>query len=74
MLSLASQRNTVSSDGNTPIEPQQVLARQLEGLTQEEIRDDAARRGLAEYPAVALLSALLREWGISGPGRRVPCR
>jgi tetratricopeptide (TPR) repeat protein len=35
-----------------------VLAWQLEGLTQEEIREEVQKRGLTEYPEVALLSAL----------------
>lgn len=38
--------------------PEQVLAWQLEVLTQEEIQEEVRSRGLTEYPETALLSAL----------------
>ena len=42
----------------TPIVPEQVLAWQLEGLTQEEIRDEVGRRGLTECAEEPLLHAI----------------
>lgn len=57
-LQFGSQQNSAAFDVNNPIQPEEVLAWQLEGLTQEEIREEARRRGLTEYPEVALLSAL----------------
>ncbi|HTP67638.1 MAG TPA: tetratricopeptide repeat protein [Dongiaceae bacterium] len=40
------------------MQPEQVLAWQLEGLTQEEIREEVRTHGLASYPDIAFLSAL----------------
>ena len=40
-----------------PVEPEQVLAWQLEGLTQEQIREEVNAHGLDRYPDIAFLSA-----------------
>jgi tetratricopeptide (TPR) repeat protein len=43
---------------DTPVAPEQVLAWQLEGLTQEEIREEVKRRGLSQCAELPLLNAL----------------
>ncbi len=43
---------------NAPVAPEQVLAWQLEGLTQEEIREEVGLRGLTQCADDALLTAL----------------
>jgi hypothetical protein len=45
-------------DANQPVPPTQVLAWRLEGLTQEEIRNEVTTRGLTECTDEPLLSAL----------------
>jgi len=45
-------------EANGPIQPEQVLAWQLEGLTQEEIREEVSSRGLTEHPEEPLVNAL----------------
>ena len=40
------------------MQPEQVLAWQLEGLTQEEIREEVTTRGLTAYPDIAFLIVL----------------
>jgi Flp pilus assembly protein TadD len=52
------QRNAAEEVKPTPVAPEQVLAWQMEGLTQEEIREEVRTRGLTEYPEIAVLSAL----------------
>jgi tetratricopeptide (TPR) repeat protein len=48
----------ISQNDTTPVPPMQVLAWQLEGLTQEEIREEVSARGLTECADEPLLSAL----------------
>lgn len=57
-LAFPLQQSSVSLQTKEPVAPEQVLAWQLEGLTQEEIQEEVRSRGLTEYPEVALLSAL----------------
>ena len=57
-LSIPPQQSSPPPEVTGPVAPEQVLAWQLEGLTQEEIRDEVRKRGLTEYPEIALLSAL----------------
>jgi hypothetical protein len=57
-LSFPPAQMGASGEGNAPVAPEQVLAWQMEGLTQEEIREQVGVRGLTEYPEIALLSAL----------------
>jgi hypothetical protein len=52
------QRNVAEEVTPAPVAPEQVLAWQMEGLTQEEIREEVRTRGLTEYPEIAVLSAL----------------
>ena len=47
-----------TTDNSKPAAPEQVLAWQLEGLTQEEIREEVNAHGLSNYPDIAFLSAL----------------
>lgn len=58
MFAMPAQLSTANSEVNTPVAPEQVLAWQLEGLTQEEIRGEVSRRGLAECAEASLLNAL----------------
>ena len=62
-LSFPPAQSGCSADRNVPVAPEQVLSWQMEGLTQEEIREELRARGLTEYPEIALLSAL----GAAGP-------
>lgn len=57
-LSFPDPQSSAARQADTPILPEQVLAWQIEGVTQEEIRDEVHERGLTEYPELALLSAL----------------
>lgn len=57
-ISFAQQQDLPKNHEKTPVQPEQVLAWQLEGLTQEEIREEVAEHGLASYPDIAFLSAL----------------
>ena len=57
-LTIPSQQNLSANEVNSPVAPEQVLAWQLEGLTQEEIREEASAHGLTTYPDIAFLSAL----------------
>lgn len=57
-LTFPQSPGNASTDANAPVAPEQVLAWELEGLTQEEIRDEVRARSLTEYPEIALLSAL----------------
>lgn len=52
------QRNVAQELKPAPVAPEQVLAWQMEGLTQEEIREEVRTCGLTEYPEIAVLSAL----------------
>jgi len=54
-LSIPPQQSSPPPEVTGPVAPEQVLAWQLEGLTQEEIRDEVRKRGLTEYPEIALL-------------------
>jgi tetratricopeptide (TPR) repeat protein len=57
-LALPPQQAGKTPEADAPVAPEQVLAWQLEGLTQEEIRDEVGDRGLTERPEEALLSAV----------------
>jgi hypothetical protein len=57
-LTFPPQENLSRSPVKTPVQPEQVLAWQLEGLRQEEIREEVSARGLTNYPEIAFLSAL----------------
>jgi len=57
-FSFLQQPDTTANHEKTPVPPEQVLAWQLEGLTQEEIREEVCARGLGSYPDIAFLSAL----------------
>lgn len=57
-LAFPPRQNSVPSEANTPVQPEQVLAWQLEGLTQEEIREEVGNHGLTESPEAPLLNAL----------------
>jgi hypothetical protein len=54
----APQKNSPVPEVNGPVLPEQVLAWQLEGLTQEEIREEVNSRGLTEYAEEPLRNAL----------------
>ena len=58
VLAFPSQQSGPPSDAKSPVPPEQVLAWQLEGLTQEEIREEVGSRGLTESPEEPLLNAL----------------
>ena len=47
-LAIPPQQINVTSEMNSPVVPDQVLAWQLEGLTQEEIQDEVEGRGLTQ--------------------------
>ena len=57
VLALPAPQGDASLEENRVV-PEQVLAWQLQGLTQEEIRDEVSHRGLTECPDQALLNAL----------------
>ena len=57
-LTIRSQQNLDTNEEKNPVAPEQVLAWQLEGLTQEEIREEVGAHGLTTYPDIAFLSAL----------------
>lgn len=57
-LALPPQQSSTTSEEKAPVTPEQVLAWQLEGLTQEEIREEVTKHGLTECPDEALLNAL----------------
>lgn len=57
-LAFPPQQSSAPSEVNSPVQPEQVLAWQLEGLTQEEIREEVANHGLTELPETPLLNAL----------------
>lgn len=57
-LSFPAQQSRTLPETTTAVTPEQVLAWQLEGLTQEEIQEEVNERGLTERPDEALLSAL----------------
>ena len=57
-LAFPPQQSNVPPKAQGAIHPEQVLAWQLEGLTQEEIREEVSGRGLTEYPEQPLLNAL----------------
>lgn len=57
-LTFSPQQNITKPETKEPIAPEQVLAWQLEGLTQEEIQEEVKAHGLTECPEPALLSAL----------------
>jgi hypothetical protein len=51
------QQSSTPRQVDPPLSPEQVLAWQLEGRIQDEIRREVTARGLAEYPEIAFLSA-----------------
>jgi hypothetical protein len=57
-LAFPAQQTTTPPEANGPVQPEQVLVWQLEGLTQEEIREEIGSRGLTEAPEPPLLNAL----------------
>jgi hypothetical protein len=57
-LAFPLQQNTAPPEANGPVQPEQVLAWQLEGPTQEEIREEVSSRGLTEHAEEPLLNAL----------------
>jgi len=58
VLTISPQQNFTTNEEKTPVAPEQVLAWQLEGLTQEEIREEVSSHGLTTYPDIPFLSAL----------------
>jgi tetratricopeptide (TPR) repeat protein len=58
LFALPAGQSAPNSEVNAAVEPEQVLAWQLEGLTQEEIQEEVSRRGLTECAETSLLSAL----------------
>jgi tetratricopeptide (TPR) repeat protein len=58
MFAMPAPQRTASTEVSAPVVPEAVLAWQLEGLTQEEIREEVSRRGLSECAEASLLSAL----------------
>jgi tetratricopeptide (TPR) repeat protein len=58
MFALPTQQGTANAEVSAPVAPEQVLAWQLEGLTQEEIRGEVARHGLTECAEQSVLNAL----------------
>lgn len=58
-LAFAPQRNNATPKSDARVSPEQMLGWQLEGLTQEALREDVTNRGLTDYPEIAFLSALL---------------
>lgn len=57
-LVFSPQQNNTKAETKEPVAPEQVLAWQLEGLTQEEIQEEVKAHGLTECAEIALLSAL----------------
>lgn len=57
-LAIPPQQVTAIPETNAPIAPEQALAWQLEGLTQEEIREEVTRHGLTQCADDRLLNAL----------------
>jgi tetratricopeptide (TPR) repeat protein len=57
-LAIPPQEGNTTTETNAPVAPEQVLAWQLEGLTQEEIREEVSRRGLTQCADQPLLNAL----------------
>jgi tetratricopeptide (TPR) repeat protein len=57
-LAIPPQQGNKTPETNTAVAPEQVLAWQLEGLTQEEIREEVERRGLTQCADQPLLNAL----------------
>jgi len=57
-LAIPRQQVSTSPETNAPVGPEQVLAWQLEGLTQEEIREEVTRHGLTQCADDRLLNAL----------------
>ena len=57
-LAFPPQQNNPKAETKEPVAPEQVLAWQLEGLTQEEIQEEVKAHGLTECAEAALLSAL----------------
>jgi Flp pilus assembly protein TadD len=57
-LAFPPQQGSTPQELQAPIAPEKVLAWQLEGLTQEEIREEVNRRGLTECAEQPLLNAL----------------
>jgi tetratricopeptide (TPR) repeat protein len=58
MLAIPAPQSNANTEVRAPVAPEEVLAWQLEGLTQEEIREEVSRRGLTECAEASLLSAL----------------
>jgi tetratricopeptide (TPR) repeat protein len=57
-LTISPQQNLTTNEERHPVAAEQVLAWQLEGLTQEEIQEEVGAHGLTSYPDIAFLSAL----------------
>lgn len=60
VLAIPSRMNR-AIETNRPIEPEELLAWQLAGVTQEEIRAEVNARGIASRPAESVMEAL--SWG-----------
>jgi len=58
VLTIPGRPNLDANEERSPVVPEQVLAWQLQGLTQEEIREEVSDHGLTTYPDIAFLSAL----------------
>jgi hypothetical protein len=52
-LTIPPQQHPTSTEAKRPVAPEQVLAWQLQGLTQEEIREEVSTHGLTTYPDIA---------------------
>jgi tetratricopeptide (TPR) repeat protein len=57
-LAIPPQQGNITPESDVPVAPEQVLAWQLEALTQEEIREEVGRRGLTQCAEEYLLNAL----------------
>jgi tetratricopeptide (TPR) repeat protein len=57
-LAFPPQQESFNAEKNAPVAPEKVLAWQLEGLAEEEIREEVKRRGLTECAEESLLNAL----------------
>jgi tetratricopeptide (TPR) repeat protein len=58
VLGFPPQQDSAKAESKQPVAPEQVLAWQLEGLTQEEIQEEVKAHGLSECADAPLLNAL----------------
>jgi tetratricopeptide (TPR) repeat protein len=58
LFAMPTLQSAANAEVSSPVAPEEVLAWQLQGLTQEEVRGEVNRRGLSECAEASLLSAL----------------